>query len=99
MAFHIFKQLNVSVSVIEVGIGGEYDATNIIPNPVVSAITSLGLDHQGILGNTVEEIAWHKSGVFKEGCDAVYIQQKEDSVMDVIEDRAAEKKVCYHSPL
>jgi folylpolyglutamate synthase len=51
--------------VVEVGVGGTYDATNILENPSVCVITSLGHDHQAILGSTLEEIAWHKSGIFK----------------------------------
>lgn len=47
------------------GIGGEYDSTNIMRNPVVCAITSLGLDHTSILGNTINEIAWQKAGIIK----------------------------------
>lgn len=93
MAFHAFKKESVDVSIIEVGIGGEYDATNILQTPTVTAITSLGIDHQSILGDAIEKITWHKTGVFKEGSDAVYIQQNEDACMDIIEDRAAERKV------
>lgn len=93
MAFHAFKKEAVDVAIIEVGIGGEYDATNILQSPIVTAITSLGLDHQSILGDTIEQITWHKAGIFKDGSDAVYIQQNDDACMDIIEDRAAEKKV------
>jgi folylpolyglutamate synthase len=48
-----------------VGVGGEYDSTNIVENPVVCGITALGLDHVNVLGNTIGEIAWHKSGIIK----------------------------------
>ncbi|VDN51557.1 unnamed protein product [Dracunculus medinensis] len=65
MAFHIFMKENVDVAIIEVGIGGEYDCTNVILNPVVCGITRLDLDHTSILGNTIESIAWHKAGIFK----------------------------------
>lgn len=99
MAFHIFKTEKVDVSIIEVGIGGEYDSTNIIPCPVVAAITPLGLDHTNILGNTIQEITWHKTGIFKAGCNAVYIEQKEEVTMEQIEDRAAEKKVFNNRKL
>ncbi len=47
------------------GVGGEYDSTNIIEKPVVCGITALGLDHVSILGNTIDQIAWHKSGIIK----------------------------------
>ena len=52
---------------IIVGIGGTYDCTNIIRNPVVCGITTLDIDHTAILGKTVEEIAWHKAGIMKSG--------------------------------
>lgn len=48
--------------VLEAGLGGRFDSTNFIENPLVSVITSVSLDHQALLGQTVEEIAWHKAG-------------------------------------
>jgi folylpolyglutamate synthase len=50
---------------MEVGVGGEYDSTNIIEKPIVCGVTSLGFDHQRVLGDTIEAIAWHKGGIFK----------------------------------
>lgn len=47
------------------GVGGEYDSTNIIENPIVCGITALGLDHVSVLGDTINQIAWHKSGIIK----------------------------------
>ena len=47
--------------------GGTYDCTNIVPRPVVTGISSLGIDHVGVLGKTVGEIAWQKGGIFKVG--------------------------------
>jgi folylpolyglutamate synthase len=55
----------VDVAIIEVGVGGTYDSTNVIERPIVCGITSLGLDHQPILGSTIEKIAWHKAGIAK----------------------------------
>jgi hypothetical protein len=55
----------VDVAILEVGIGGEYDATNVINKPIVCGIASLGFDHQAILGETLPEIAWHKGGIAK----------------------------------
>jgi folylpolyglutamate synthase len=55
----------VDVSIIECGVGGTYDATNVVPLPYVCGITSLGFDHMGLLGNTLPEIAWHKAGIMK----------------------------------
>ena len=65
MAFHVFMKENVDVAIMEVGIGGAHDATNIIEKPIVCCISALGYDHQNILGDSIEDIAWHKSGIFK----------------------------------
>jgi len=67
LAFNIFLKEKVDVAIIEVGIGGTYDCTNIIRNPIACGITTLDIDHTAILGNTVEEIAWHKAGIMKSG--------------------------------
>lgn len=64
MAFCYFKEQNVDYAIIEVGLGGRLDSTNII-QPLVSAITNVQLDHQNILGNTIEEIAGEKAGIIK----------------------------------
>ena len=53
------------MAILEVGIGGEYDSTNIIPQPLVTGVTSLGLDHVLVLGKTLPEIAWQKGGIYK----------------------------------
>jgi folylpolyglutamate synthase len=55
----------VDTAILEVGIGGEYDSTNAVPKPVVTGITSLGLDHTIILGDTLDKIAWQKGGIYK----------------------------------
>ncbi|POI20066.1 hypothetical protein CIB84_016187, partial [Bambusicola thoracicus] len=65
MAFHVFLQEKVDLAVVEVGIGGAFDCTNIIRAPVVCGVSSLGIDHTSILGDTVEKIAWQKGGIFK----------------------------------
>jgi len=64
MAFNYFAECNVDVSVIEVGLGGRLDSTNII-NPVLSVITNIGHDHMDMLGDTLEKIAAEKSGIIK----------------------------------
>lgn len=64
MAFDYFKQKNVDVAVIETGMGGRFDSTNII-DPVMSVITNIGLDHQQFLGQTLAEIAFEKAGIIK----------------------------------
>ncbi|WP_300672818.1 folylpolyglutamate synthase/dihydrofolate synthase family protein [Soonwooa sp.] len=64
MAFEFFKRQNVDYAIIEVGLGGRLDATNII-KPLVTAITNVQLDHQNVLGDTIEEIAFEKAGIIK----------------------------------
>lgn len=65
MAYHTYMSEGVDTAIIECGIGGEYDSTNILVKPIVTGITSLGIDHTAVLGNTIEEIAWHKGGIMK----------------------------------
>lgn len=83
-AFLWFAEENCDVVVLEVGLGGRYDATNIIERPEVSVIMNIGLDHTGVLGDTVEKIAWEKAGIVKAGCPCVSYQQ-ETGVREVIE--------------
>ncbi|OJJ76459.1 hypothetical protein ASPBRDRAFT_192594 [Aspergillus brasiliensis CBS 101740] len=90
LAFHTFIRENVDAAIIEVHHGGEFDATNVIQNPIVTGITSLGLDHVAQLGPTIESIAWHKSGIFKSGAPALSVPQGA-SPTEVLHARAAEK--------
>lgn len=89
MAFEYFHQQKVDVAIIEVGLGGRLDATNII-TPLVSAITNIALDHQNILGNTVEEIAAEKAGIIKQHIPVISGDENE-IVKAVIRKKAAEK--------
>ncbi|NXP08992.1 FOLC protein, partial [Thinocorus orbignyianus] len=89
MAFHVFLQEKVDLAVVEVGIGGAYDCTNIIRAPVVCGISSLGIDHTSILGDTMEKIAWQKGGIFKPGVPAFTVAQPERPLA-VLRDRARE---------
>uniref|UniRef100_A0A0R3RF83 Folylpolyglutamate synthase n=1 Tax=Elaeophora elaphi TaxID=1147741 RepID=A0A0R3RF83_9BILA len=107
MAFHVFIKEKVDVAIIEVGIGGEYDCTNIIQNPVVCGVTTLDYDHTAMLGSTIESIAWHKAGIFKNGGIAV-VSQQPNAAMKVLRDRAACKNClmqiapsfnAYHWPI
>ena len=66
IAFELFRRAGVDVAVIEVGLGGRYDSTNVIA-PVAGAITSIGFDHQQHLGDTIEAIAFEKAGIIKPG--------------------------------
>ncbi|XP_075841975.1 folylpolyglutamate synthase, mitochondrial isoform X4 [Microtus pennsylvanicus] len=87
MAFHVFLQEKVDLAVVEVGIGGAYDCTNIIRKPVVCGVSSLGIDHTSLLGDTVEKIAWQKGGIFKPGVPAFTVLQPEGPLA-VLRDRA-----------
>lgn len=66
MAFDWFARMDIDIAVVETGLGGRYDSTNVI-TPILSVITSIGLDHQEILGSTYSEIAFEKGGIIKEG--------------------------------
>ena len=66
MALLYFYRNNVDFVVLETGLGGLYDCTNIITKPLVSVITSIGYDHISILGETLPEIAYQKAGIIKE---------------------------------
>ncbi|GCB23846.1 folylpolyglutamate synthase [Aspergillus awamori] len=90
MAFHTYISEGVDAAVIECGIGGEYDCTNVIEKPAATAITSLGIDHTAMLGNTIEEIAWHKGGIIKPGTKGFSAPQP-PTAEKVLYDRAAEK--------
>ncbi|KAJ3196624.1 phosphate system positive regulatory protein pho81 [Irineochytrium annulatum] len=88
-----FEETKVDVVIMECGVGGQYDATNVVERPVVSAITSLGFDHMGLLGNSLKEIAWHKAGIMKAGIPAFTAPQPAEA-MDVLTERATELEVA-----
>lgn len=92
MALHAFLEEGVDTAVIECGVGGEYDSTNIVERPVVCGVTSLGIDHVGMLGETIAEIAWHKAGIFKaeSGVKDVYTMKSQRAI-SVLEKRADAK--------
>nr|CAB3499220.1 unnamed protein product [Digitaria exilis] len=89
LAFKIFSDEQVDVAVLEVGLGGKYDATNVVRAPVVCGISSLGYDHMEILGNTLGEIAGEKAGILKKGVPAYTVPQPEEA-MSVLMRRASE---------
>ena len=71
MSFVYFDNKKTDFVILEVGIGGKYDSTNIIKNPLVSVITNISKDHTKVLGDTIEEIAKEKSGIIKKNCPVV----------------------------
>ena len=89
MAFNYFKDQAVDYAVIETGLGGRLDSTNVII-PKVCGITSISLDHTEILGDTIEKIAIEKAGIIKE-CVPIITFQQEEIVLDVIRKVAEEK--------
>lgn len=95
MAFKVFLEEKVDVAIVEVGIGGEYDCTNVVPKPVVTGVTSLGLDHCSLLGNTIDKIAWQKAGIFKPGVPAFTVNQDEEA-MNILRLRAEERMCSLH---
>lgn len=94
MALWYFAQQHCDIVVLEVGIGGLLDSTNVIPSPKVAIITQLGMDHTETLGNTLEEIAAQKGGIVKEGTPTVMALQEPSAVAIV-------QQICdkYHAPL
>ncbi len=86
IALEFFARSKCDIVVLEAGMGGEFDATNVIPSPEVAVFTNIGLDHTDFLGDTVEKIAATKSGVIKAGSDCV-IYRASESVEKIIEDK------------
>lgn len=98
MALHIFISEQVDVAILEVGIGGEYDCTNVVPKPVVTGVTSLDLDHCKLLGDKIETIAWQKAGIFKPEVAAFTVRQSVQA-LHVLQQRAKQKKApLYVAP-
>ena len=94
IAFLYFKEMKCNLVVLEAGLGGELDATNIIRNTVCAVFASISRDHLGVLGNTLAEIAENKAGIIKSGCAVVSARQK-DSVSSILRSRA-EKYGCSY---
>lgn len=95
LAFAYFAEQKCDIVVTEVGMGGEFDATNVIPAPEVAIVCNIGLDHTEVLGDTLEKIAATKAGIIKAGCDAV-IYRESPSVEAVFEDRCRKLNVPLH---
>lgn len=115
MAFYVFVKEKVDVAIIEVGIGGLYDCTNVVKyrflfplnilylltfsnlsdrKPKVVGISSLGLDHLSLLGDTVEKIAVQKAGIMKPGVPAFTASDQPGDTMRVLTEKALEVQVC-----
>lgn len=88
LAFWYFAKKGCELAILEAGLGGDMDATNIVTTTVCSIITSISMDHCRILGNKISEIAAHKAGIIKPGAPIICIEQKEDAMEPI---RAAAK--------
>ena len=90
IGFEYFKKQNCDVVILECGLGGKYDATNIIKSPCLSVITGVDFDHQNFLGNTIEKIATEKAGIIKDGIPCLWCG-KNKTAKDIIESTAQSK--------
>ncbi|KIJ56716.1 hypothetical protein M422DRAFT_57369 [Sphaerobolus stellatus SS14] len=91
LAYHIFLSIKVDATILEVGIGGLYDSTNIVPIPITTGVTALGLDHVNVLGNTLGEIAFNKGGIFKKRVPAFSVEQPQEG-MNMLKKCAADRQ-------
>ncbi|WP_083507684.1 bifunctional folylpolyglutamate synthase/dihydrofolate synthase [Aureimonas frigidaquae] len=89
VTFLLFSEHPADAALIEVGLGGRFDATNVMKSPAATLVSTVSLDHQSYLGDHVHEIAREKAGIFKRGVPAVIGQQSEQAALDVLCDRAA----------
>ncbi|MBB5044257.1 bifunctional folylpolyglutamate synthase/dihydrofolate synthase [Shinella fusca] len=96
VTFLLFSEHPADVAIIEVGLGGRFDATNVIPHPAVSIIMPISLDHQAYLGDRVELIAAEKAGIMKRGVPVVIGFQTEDAARDVLIE-TAERLGCPYT--
>ena len=90
IAFEYFRRGGCEVVVLEVGMGGRLDSTNVIDTPLLSVITGISLDHVAFLGDTVEKIAAEKAGIIKAGCPVLF-GGSDEAALSVIRESAAER--------
>jgi dihydrofolate synthase/folylpolyglutamate synthase len=90
-ALLLFAETPADVLLLEVGLGGRFDATNIIAQPAAAVVTSIGYDHAEYLGDTIEKVAFEKAGIFKRGCPAVIAPQDYEAA-DAVLRREAETR-------
>jgi dihydrofolate synthase/folylpolyglutamate synthase len=88
VGFLLFSEYPADYCVIEVGLGGRFDATNVLQNPAACLITPVGLDHEAYLGNTLSKIAFEKAGIIKPSAP-VFVGLQDDEALTVIEQKAA----------
>ncbi|SHG78237.1 dihydrofolate synthase / folylpolyglutamate synthase [Thermosyntropha lipolytica DSM 11003] len=98
IAFQYFKDEKVDIAVIEVGMGGRYDSTNVI-TPLVSVITSIGLDHMDFLGGTIAEVAYNKAGIIKHGVPVVVGRVPEEAFRVIVDEAMNKTAPIYASSM
>lgn len=92
MAFLYFRKMHCDMVVLETGLGGETDATNIVKNTICAAFATISVDHLGVIGDTLEEIARTKSGIIKPGCAVVSARQT-DVVRNVLKEKSRREEL------
>lgn len=94
VAYECFRRNQIEIAVVEAGMGGRLDSTNVLAatNVLATVITKIGLDHEGLLGKTLDEIAWHKAGIIKQNVPCIVDKTNSQKVVDVIKREALEKK-------
>lgn len=93
LAFEYFARKKCKVVVLETGLGGRLDPTNVISEPLCSVITAIGLDHTAVLGDTIIDIAAEKAGIIKEGCPVAFYPSEDDEVVSLVA-RTCREKGC-----
>jgi dihydrofolate synthase/folylpolyglutamate synthase len=94
-SFIAFAEIKADLTILEVGMGGQFDSTNVIDNPLISVITPISYDHTEFLGNSLEEIAYAKSGIIKPCCSCVFAKQPEIA-RRVLEAQAIKNKALVY---
>ena len=92
-AFIYFKKKNVDIAILETGLGGRLDATNVIKKPLISVITSISFDHKERLGDTIEKIAFEKAGILKKGSKCTFL--KENKGFETLKNEAIKKGAIF----
>ena len=98
MCLYMFQKAGVDISIMETGLGGKLDTTNVLENPAVCVITEIGLDHMAYLGDTIEKIAEEKAGIIKPQVPVVFMDKRRESSV-VIEKMATKKNASWHKVL
>lgn len=96
-AFHYFYTQQVDILILEVGLGGKFDATNVVPCPLLSVLMSISMDHTDFLGDTLAQIAAEKAGIIKKNCPVVLYPQ-EKTVYNIIKEAANRANAPLYCP-